>query len=105
MVWNVYRYSTNKRKMVIYNIFDHGSFYNDVKKDFKECNHKEAFFKKLRDNVFYYFWCKSEHEIIIAPWVGGDKEKDSVKIDIYHQVMLNFDVFADYTWKMLNEDK
>ena len=46
----------------------------------------------------YYFWCKSEYEVVIAPW-GGSIGANEVKIDIYTQVMNNWDVFLDYVWR------
>lgn len=117
MQWNVYRYSINRNKVVSFNIFDHGSFYNDIKEDFKQCSNKEEFAKKLRSNVFYYFWCKSEHEITISSYPPYITEKEldrlkqeqsgkyfsvrldkGVRVDIYEQVMLNFNIFLDYTW-------
>lgn len=46
----------------------------------------------------YWFWSKCEYEIVISPWVGRNKEEAEVKIDIYDQVMLNFNRFVDYCW-------
>lgn len=99
MEWNVYRHNINRRKMEVYNIFDHYKFREDVEALFRECTEKKEFTERLRRILSYYFWCKAEHEIIIAPWVGGDREKEAEKIDIYSQVMNNFDVFVDYCWE------
>ena len=99
MEWNVYRHNINRKKMEVYNIFDHSSFREDVEALFRECTEKEEFAERLKRILSYYFWCKAEHEIIIAPWVGGDKKKEAEKIDIYSQVMNNFDVFINYCWE------
>ena len=64
---------------------------------------KDIYPAKLKSELLYYFWSKSEFEVIIAPWVGGDKDKDSVKIDVYDQVMNNFEVFVDYVWNNKEE--
>ena len=74
----------------------------------------------------YYFWCKCEYEVIITSFptyitmneldrlnderwshkdrYGTDYVRINVnpdtgaKIDIYTQVMNNFDIFCDYVW-------
>lgn len=98
MKWNVYHYNINKKKIESYNIFNHYSFREYVKKAVRECFIKEDFVEQLKSELRYYFWSKSEWEVIITSWVGGDREKDAVKIDVYNQVMMNFDVFANYVW-------
>lgn len=107
MEWNVFYYDINRRKISTFNIFDHGSFDKWIQKDLKEIKDKDEFAKALKSNLMYYFWCKSEWEIILAPWCGGDREKDAVKIDVYTQVMNNFEIFLDYVWnnkeEILNE--
>ena len=74
----------------------------------------------------YYFWCKCEWETVITSWpphitmkeldrLNTEREKEtekynrepyclyvepdiSEKIDVYQQVMNNFDIFVDYVW-------
>ena len=69
----------------------------DFEKHLKECPDKEIFAKELKSSLMYYVWSKSEYEIIISPWCGGRNTKDK-KVDIYSQVMLNWDKFVDYVW-------
>lgn len=95
--WNVYRYNMNRRKIEPFNIFDHWSFSEDVKKYKKKCKDKDEFAEELKHSLFYYFWSKAEYEVLISPWCGGS-EKDAVKIDVYSQVMLNWDKFVEYVW-------
>jgi len=97
MKWNVYIYDVNQQKMADFNIFDHGSFVEYVKKAIKKFKNKEVFANQLKSELMYYFWGKSEWEIIISPWCGNKKQCD-VKIDVFDQVMLNWDVFVDYVW-------
>lgn len=101
--WNVFYYDINKRKMEIWNVFQHCKFLEYVQKALKKFKTKEEFEKQLRKELFYYYCSKSEWEIIVSPWVGGDREKDSVKIDVYDQVMLNWEVFVDYVWSNKKE--
>ena len=85
-----------------YNIFNNLSFTGglmDLKARFKKDNSivlKEQIQRLLK----YSFWSKAEYEIIIKSLF----EKEEHKIDVYEQVMLNYDVFYDYlmnNWKQI----
>ena len=95
MEWNVYYHDSNARKIIQWNIFKHGSY--DL---FKSDLNREDFIEQLRKSLMYYFWSKSQYEILVLPWVG---EADDIKIDIYNQVMMNWDKFSEYVW--LNKEK
>ena len=95
--WNVYYHSINKNEITTLNIFNHWKFNEDVQKNLKKIKDKDEFAEKLRRDLMYYFWSKSEYEIIISPWCGGRDTKD-IKVDIYTQVMNNWDIFLDYVW-------
>lgn len=103
MKWNVYIYNINRRKIETWNVFDHGRFVADVKKHLKECETKEKFAIELQCELHYYYWAKAEWEIIITSWVGGDRKKDATKIDVYSQVMMNWDLFLNYIWENKEE--
>ena len=47
--------------------------------------------------LLYYFWAKSEWEIIISAWIRADVTKP-IKIDVFDQVMMNWEQFCKYTW-------
>lgn len=127
MVWNVFREDFNRRAIVKYNIFDHGGFARDVKKLLTEDISKDEFTEQLNRSLRYWFWCKSEHEVVLTSWVPYIDEKElnrlnveyeehykkwnnypikmwvnlnvSEKIDIYEQIKLNWDVFVNYVWQ------
>ena len=99
MKWNVFYYNINAHKIETFNIFDHWRFREDLQSDLKKCKTKEVFSERLKSELSYYFWAKSEWELLFSPWVGRDREKDSVKIDVYTQVMSNFDILLDYVWE------
>ena len=42
-------------------------------------------------------WSKCEYEIILSPWTG---RADDIKIDIYDQIMMNWNSFVDYVWSL-----
>ena len=131
MVWNVYREDFNRRAIVKYNIFNHRGLAQNVNKLLKEDISKDEFAKQLKRSLMHYFWCKSEHEVVISSWpVYIDKEElDRInieyeeynnkwghypykinvspdvgkKVDICSQVMMNWDQFVEYVWSNKNK--
>ena len=101
MKWNVFYYDINRKKISTYNIFDHSSFLKYVKEAMKECKFKQEFAEQLKSELRYYFWAKAEWELLFYPWVGD--EKAAIKIDVYDQVMNNFEIFVDYVWSFKGE--
>ena len=99
MKWNVFYYNINAHKIEIFNIFDHWKFREDLQSDLKKCRTKEAFAERLKSELSYYFWAKSEYELLFSPWVGGNREKDTIKVDVYTQVMANFEILLNYIWE------
>lgn len=95
--WNVFYHDINKQKITTLNIFNHWKFREDTEKNLKKIRDKGEFAEKLRRDLMYYFWSKSEYEIIISPWCGG-RDTNDIKVDIYTQVMNNWDIFLDYVW-------
>ena len=124
--WNVYYHNINSKKIETFNIFRHAGFVNDIERYFKKYKDKEEFAKNLRHSLMYYFWSKSEYEVVVTSWPPnikmneldrlntererGLKEYDrepyslyvnpdvGIKVDIYSQVMNNWDVFLGYIW-------
>lgn len=127
MKWNVLRYDVNLRRIQQYDIFRHNSFVKDVVELSNQYLTKEDFTERLRRTLQYYFWSKSEHEVIVTscpPYIDGEElarlnteyEEHNTKrgrypykldvrldvgekIDIYDQVRLNWDMFVDYVWR------
>ena len=95
--WNVYIGNINKRMITTFNVFEHYSFYKDLKKEIKIYGNIEEFADRLRRIVMYYFWSKCEYEIILTCWPSWDKFKEE-KIDVYSQLDLNWDKFVNYIW-------
>lgn len=102
MKWNVYHYNVNHQKIEVFNIFEHGSFVKYIKEAIEECEEKNSFAERLKSELRYFFWGKVECEIIISPWCGN-KNPDEIKIDVFDQVMNNFDIFVDYVWENREE--
>lgn len=124
--WNVFRYDMNKDKITTFNIFNHWKFNEDVQKSLKKFKDKDEFAEQLRRDLRYYFWSKCEHEVIITSfptyitmneldranherWNHKDRygtdyvrinvsPETGAKIDIYEQVMNNWNIFLNYVW-------
>lgn len=99
--WNVFVYDINKRQMKVFNVFNHGRYRQEI---IELLNNKadytlEEFREKVKSSTMYYYWCKCEWEILIAPWIG-DFDKKSVKIDVYMQLKMNWDHYIKYLWEI-----
>ena len=127
MIWNVYRNNFNTKKIEVFNIFDHISFLESIKKILKQTQNKKEFSENIRKELLYYFWSKYEYEVIITSFpvyinqkelnkINSDNNSNSnnktkisiepdvgIKVDIYSQVMNNFDIFVDYIWNNKQE--
>ena len=87
-----------------YNLFHHYSFIRDLKENFKKnSGNREEFDDRLKRIIMYYFWSKAEYEIMISTiFSKGPAPK---KVDVYDQIMLNWDIFEDYIWNHKSEIK
>ena len=125
LVWNVF--NERNGEVFPVNIFEYNyKFVEDllkIKKKYKD--NFEEFASAVRDSLQYYYWSKSEYETIITSWPpyieseeldrlnsekakriqeSGEFYRASVnlnvghKIDIYTQVMMNWDRFIEYIW-------
>lgn len=121
--WYVYRENINAKSIEKYNVFSHGGFYDCVKKLPRDY---ETFKEQLKREAMYYFWSKCEMEVVVTSWplyidaeeyqrITRENEERiekrgeparvlnisptvGSKIDIYDQLMLNWDAFVDYTY-------
>ena len=126
LVWNAYNYRSVGQGLRVFNIFDHYSFMESVRKLLKKPMSKEEFSEMLRREVLYYYWSKAEWELVITDTQPHIDRKelnrlitdcylkrtvaespllfshvnlsDAEKIDVYEQVRLNWDEFVDYVW-------
>ena len=99
--WNVFVHDINKRQMKIFNVFNHGRYRKEII-ELLNCRYDytlEEFKEKVKASTMYYYWCKCEWEILIAPWVG-DFDKDSIKIDVYKQLEINWNHYIKYLWEI-----
>ena len=125
--WNVLRYNHNDREFEVFNVFNHWSFREYLEKLLTDKNiTREYFEERLRREVMYCYWSKTEWECIVTDTKPHIKRKeldriidecyqrrtieqglprceavnlsDSEKIDVYDQVNLNWEAFVEYVW-------
>ena len=95
MHWIVFEHDFNKNKIVHYDIFSHYGFAEDVKKADKKFERDAEFLDEVERSLQYYFWAKAEHEILIKGLFDKNDESQ-VKIDVFEQVEMNWERFAEY---------
>lgn len=111
MEWNVYIYNINHNKIEKYNVLSHWWFVKDIKK----IKNKDEFVKKLESELRYYFWSRSEWELIIKitkdnrifliPWCGC-RNPEEVKIDVTNETNFDWRTFADeHTKKQIYDNE
>lgn len=128
LAYYVYVENFNSKKIEPYNVLsDH--IVNTIKTKTKGISSKELFAQEVKSVLMYNFWSKCEWEIVITDWpthieteevIRLQKEIDDYfecwnrkpysigvrlrvaeKIDVYDQVLLNWDIFIDYLWNNL----
>ena len=97
MQWNVFYHNWNKQQIDTFNVFDHGRFRKEVLEFLNKYENRDEFAEQMRRSLFYYFCSKCEWEVLITPWVANETDK-SEKVDVYQQIMMNWDRFIDYVW-------
>ena len=98
LCWNAYVGDFNTREIEPYNIFGHYGFKHEAAKAAKKFkDDKDAFADEVRRSLMYFFWSKCEWEVIIDHWPHNDRFKD-LKVDVYDQVLQNWELFVDYVW-------
>lgn len=107
--WNVFVSSWGKG-IEVYNVFDHDRFYSELvqlRKKFGKRNatqlERAIFEERVKRALFYWFGSKCEWEVVVTDWPPhiDDKErfeKESLKVDVYKQIMMNWQHFIIYVW-------
>lgn len=99
--WYVLKHNFNSRQVEPYNALS--GWEDDIKLSRKKGKFKtkQEFKDWLLREFRYYYWSKSECEIV----VGGlhiKNENELQKIDIFYQLEPNIDIIVDYIIKELN---
>lgn len=100
-VWNVFLEDSNRREIRTFNVFHNYTFDEQLKKEFRRyTRHKDL--EKLKTEIkswaMYCFWSKCEYEIILTSFPER-KDFKQKKVDVYQQLMLNWDSFIECVLK------
>ncbi len=115
LTWNTYIEDWNANTIKVFNIFTSFNFINGVIEANNKYKNDFEFLKEVRSSLMYAFWSKAEYEVIITSWPPHiEKEeferltKEDIKyrtgvnlsmgekIDVYNQVMINWEAFKLY---------
>ena len=94
--WNVWIWDFNHDKLEQYDVVPMllRELKSLRKKDFPM--DKKSMNKELKSWARYHFWSKCEYEMIVHGW---PVQKNDEKVDVYNQLMLNWDTFSEAFWK------
>lgn len=93
--WMVYTGNFNRKSIELFNIFKHDFFCKGCDEAYDKCGgDKEKFAEEVKHELMYYYWSKVEWEVEVKD-LFYDKTR---KVDVYEQVMLNWNIFIDYLW-------
>lgn len=99
--WYVFVSDFNTKKIEIFNVFHSHTFLKGCRKSFKKYKLPEQYdelVESIRSDAMYSFWSKCEYETVITELFGRDSFQ-AKKIDVYQQLMLNWEPFIEYTIK------
>lgn len=103
LIWNAFYHDFNAKKIKEYNVLNDGFVGEVVKRLPKKKSDVgyDIFKKELRSELMYRYWGKVEWEVVLSAFPPSTDGKEELKVDIYQQVMLNFDIFCDYAYDKL----
>lgn len=103
--WNVYVENINKRCIEKYDIFGESYLADECRKMLKKYgDNRERFLIELRHELMYRYWSKCEWEIILDSWPPMKNDSfHQMKIDVFDQINMNWDAFAEYVWNHRKE--
>lgn len=93
--WNVLNHDFNRNEIVKYDIFSHAGFVKDLKKADRKAKSDKEFLDEVKRSLQYYFWAKAEHEVLVKG-LFDHKNESLLKIDVFVQIKMNWDRFAEY---------
>lgn len=92
--WNVWIWNFNSDQLESYDVVP--AFERALKSVKTKPKTRDEFDTFLRVEAQYMFWAKCEYEMVIHGWPAG---KNDMKVDVFQQLNLNWDVFVNAFWE------
>ena len=115
-----------------HDIFENGYWEFEARAILNETNTFDEWNEKFRIRLMAQYWSRCEYELLLVEWpttisvaalekmteevesyikdyghlpyrVNAQLPKSTVKIDIYNQLLLNWDIFTHYVWDYITE--
>lgn len=100
--WFVYRFDFNTKEIKPYDVFNHYTFLEDLKVFMRSYSKTIPDFKAFNERLTLItkscYWSRCEYEILLTGWPPHEGRPEETKIDIYDQLNLNWQHFAEYTF-------
>ena len=97
--WLVFAEDFNAQRIIQYDVFSHIGFVKDLQTAARVYADgvitQSEFLNLVHDSLRYFFWAKCEHEILVTGLFDHDG-REAAKIDVFTQIDMNWDRFAEY---------
>lgn len=97
--WYVLRNNFNTGKIESFNVLN--NWEDRLKKIRKKTKNKEEFKEQVKREFMYYYWCKTEYEILVSGLFAKSID-DFQKIDIWTQLEPNLNNIINYIINKMN---
>ena len=97
--WYVLRNNFNTGKIESFNVLN--NWEDRLKKIRKKTKNKEEFKEQVKREFMYYYWCKTEYEILVSSLFAKSID-DFQKIDIWTQLEPNLNNIINYIINKMN---
>lgn len=129
LTYYVYVENINKRKIEKYNVLNDTIIDEIIERTKDFPGDKKAFAEQVEHIMMYHYWARSEWETILTSWPPNMKPEElnklnqevedtqkkygrdpytltvslttAEKIDVYDQIVMNWNIFIDYAWENL----
>lgn len=104
--WYAFEYDWNSKSLIRTNVLG-DRFVENIQKKIKrdKIDNYESLKEAVRGELIYYYWSKSEHEVMVTDLFPRNYEdflEQAVKIDIWYQLEPNLDRIVEYVIRELD---
>lgn len=129
LTYYVYVENINKRKIEKYNVLNDAIIDEIIERTKDFPGDKKAFAEQVEQIMMYHYWSRSEWESVLTSWPPNMRLEELIrlnqeveesqqkygqepyaltvslttaeKIDVYDQIVMNWNIFIDYAWENL----